>query len=1303
MRSPLLYAGLFLVLALFTALFVPFFVDWSQYREDIEAYGERLTGRKVTVGGGISVRVLPAPVLKVENLTVSNPPGATSENFLVAESVTAKLSLAPLLRGKIDVSSVAVEAPVIEAELLADGGTWALKPRGGFDKRVAIDDVRLDDTRLNGGTLILRDPSRGVAERVENLDLTLHAPSLAGPFRASGSFSHDGVDRTFRVSVGKHREGEPIRLAVTLNPGEAGGRRLAFDGRLTEKDGAPAFDGRVRVAEVPAATGEEAGGTSVSLAAAVPVEIRAQTVATLDEMAFEDVQFILGKGSARATLGGKAHLDFGDTPNLSVNLAARRLDLDAIVRKQRADGDDVPVGTREVLSQIPRLLDLVPRSLAGQLRVDVEGLVLGGQQVEGAGVTLEFTPDRLKFTRAVGRLPGQTQVSVTGTYDANRTDVRFDGIFALKARDAKTFLTWVAPKTRPIINPQAGGARGNLSLKGELRVVDHLVELIGVQANLDKTSARMAMSYALTDRPSFGLRIIMDELNVDRYLPPARKPDGEDASADNEADGTEDEDAAEQSAGAAALAILDEFDANIIARADRIIFNGTGVRDIAIDTTLRAGDLTIKELTVQNFGGAQIGMSGMLSNLAEQPKGTLEALVRANDPTGLLALMNVGPEDADRNAAWLNWAALWGPTNFSANLEAVPNDAGAKVSLKANGVFGQSRMTFEGTFDGNPAAAEDGRVDMMIELANDQGAELFRQIGLAKGTSEKARNQSGVLRGKVTGQPSRGLEVTAGIEAFGAQITANGTSRRVAGLTSLESEINVTAGDAASLYDVLGIAGDNANNAPGGPLKLRALVAGKDGEFVVTGLTGSVNDIPVDINGTFDFNQEKPEIRLTANMAELSLPWAFGVLLNRGSNEVADAVVEATSAIEGDGGPLWAVDGFGDEMFQRFDLDLKAEVSRLGLSGAHAMRGAELVAKIGGGKAEISKLSGRAFDGRLDVTGVMTARRGQLSLEGEYDLRDATLSQIVGGEDPPVEGKLSSKGRLRGQGRNVLALLSSLSGQGELSLADGLLNRFAADRFSETLDGIFKDAMTKVSVEDLEKAQTEEEIDEATRTVLQRGETRIADLETTYTVATGVVEVAPVNIEGEATSGTARMKIDLPSWTFDSDWRLNLEKFPNAPPLRVVIDGSVDAMAHNVDNTDLKSFLTVKLLRDKMEVLEEQERRAREALEKERQAMEALEKAAEEKLKAEEARKAREAEARRKAEEAQRERLKREAERAEAERQASLGQQGTDDGRIGSSEETISSITDFIEGADRPVWFSEVDARGFEPHLPAVE
>ena len=65
--------GLFIA-ALVTVLAAPYFIDWNQYKSEIEAQASKLIGHQLTVVGDVHLRLLPAPYLQLENISVDAAP-----------------------------------------------------------------------------------------------------------------------------------------------------------------------------------------------------------------------------------------------------------------------------------------------------------------------------------------------------------------------------------------------------------------------------------------------------------------------------------------------------------------------------------------------------------------------------------------------------------------------------------------------------------------------------------------------------------------------------------------------------------------------------------------------------------------------------------------------------------------------------------------------------------------------------------------------------------------------------------------------------------------------------------------------------------------------------------------------------------------------------------------------------------------------------------------------------------------------------------------------------------------------------
>src|SRR5262245_65260407 len=115
-KSPVLYFGIALVLAVVAAFIAPYVIDWGSYRVAIENYGSKVTGRQVTVSGEISGRLFPWPRLSIRDVKVANPSGSFLPNFITADEIDASMTLAGLLGGEIRVESIDIVRPVVAVE-----------------------------------------------------------------------------------------------------------------------------------------------------------------------------------------------------------------------------------------------------------------------------------------------------------------------------------------------------------------------------------------------------------------------------------------------------------------------------------------------------------------------------------------------------------------------------------------------------------------------------------------------------------------------------------------------------------------------------------------------------------------------------------------------------------------------------------------------------------------------------------------------------------------------------------------------------------------------------------------------------------------------------------------------------------------------------------------------------------------------------------------------------------------------------------------------------------------------------------
>ncbi len=126
MRKTAVGLAILMFMALAGLVLVPQLVDVERYRPQIAELLSDWSGRPVTLGGPISLSLVPSPHLSVHDLVVANLPGAQAPELVRVRQVDAAVSFWPLLAGRIEVTSAHLLQPVIALERLSDGReNWA--------------------------------------------------------------------------------------------------------------------------------------------------------------------------------------------------------------------------------------------------------------------------------------------------------------------------------------------------------------------------------------------------------------------------------------------------------------------------------------------------------------------------------------------------------------------------------------------------------------------------------------------------------------------------------------------------------------------------------------------------------------------------------------------------------------------------------------------------------------------------------------------------------------------------------------------------------------------------------------------------------------------------------------------------------------------------------------------------------------------------------------------------------------------------------------------------------------------------
>ncbi len=208
-----------LVVVIALLLIGPSFVDWSAYKTQAQEQINKATGFEVDMKGDLQLAILPSPRVLIEDMSIRAPEGSSAENLVSLKRLSVNLALMPLLGGEIVVDSVKMIEPQIDLEILKSGKPNWISPKieeGLAEKKEAPDTenpaenklaqaISLQKVHIEGGRFSYIDQAKkGNKTEIGDIDATLQAETLEGPYKLEGSFAYGGNNIELTGSAGRY-------------------------------------------------------------------------------------------------------------------------------------------------------------------------------------------------------------------------------------------------------------------------------------------------------------------------------------------------------------------------------------------------------------------------------------------------------------------------------------------------------------------------------------------------------------------------------------------------------------------------------------------------------------------------------------------------------------------------------------------------------------------------------------------------------------------------------------------------------------------------------------------------------------------------------------------------------------------------------------------------------------------------------------------------------------------------------------------------------------------------------------------
>lgn len=974
-------------MALVVLLAAPFVVDWNQWRDNLEDYGHKITGRAVAINGPINVRLFPFPTLQMYDVAVANPPGFHGAAMAQVKRLTAHLSLGGLFSGEIRVDSIDVESPVFNlARTEAGDINWQFTPDLQLSQSHLLDKVRLDAIVVTAGRIHVSDEKRDQELVLDHLDGKISAPALVGPWRANFNGALSDVPLEISITTAAWPGDGPFKFGFKFAPQDGVTPALVFDGAQD----AGHLIGTVGLQPSPREDGRQGLEGQFK-----PLQMQATLDATFDTVALDAIRVTPADEKDTGTLiEGKARFDLSDGMKADVALTSPHVDLDTLAGTQslrvwRAGG---------VMALLNSALAAFPEKLNVTTQFDVAALSAAGQTLENVHLVSTAEQNDIRIKDFTADLPGRSRMKFNGIVFPGSGAAELGGSLAFESNDTRSFSQWLWPEGAQSLAKLWTGARGRLKAQSDVTWSGKQFGLQNLNYEFDGEPGKADLAVVVGVLPAVKLTLDAGAIDVGSYLKGGLL-------------------SLAQGGLGGLLENADGIEKRLQLSAKSLSLNGILANDVVFDFDSSASGFEIKKLDVGAVGGARLSGEGLVLNGPDGPSGNIKLKLGAARLSAVLQLLGVLPKGPEPR-----WMASLGASQFDAGFAVKPGTAEPQVSYEIAGTTGDLSLNATGNVK-DLAKWPQSNFGISANLSASDDVAFARLLSPTQSPSGKA----GHLTLTATGTAAGGFATSATGEMFGATLAYDGKLDPARGLLGLQGKISAAADDAAGLTQLLGLP---VSPAPKTPLAFAAIGApDKDGITfdnlsLKLGTTEIKGKAQLDPSGAVSANLSGGHVRLDDFLGTAFLPW-------RGA-------VTSLDQSFSDGLILGRSGHFGyvpDTLSPGIGPDLAKP--QIDFSFSNAERQFKLAAADGSAsKLEFSlKPDGANFalDGKLD---------GGFGLDEVLRKSDGT---------PLAKGGAEIAASFTGSARSPLGLLAALEGKGTLKFDGLNLLQFSPDAFFASL------------------------------------------------------------------------------------------------------------------------------------------------------------------------------------------------------------------------------------------------------------
>jgi AsmA-like C-terminal region/AsmA family len=1042
--------GLF-VLLLTGALIAPYFIDWTGYRADFERAATEVLGRKVTVEGDASARLLPFPSVTFENVKV----GDDAENpAMTIDKFSMDAELAPFLKGEVLIFDMRVDKPRMFVSVAPDGTVdWVLRPHSPK----GIETISLERVTISDGAVEINNQAADRLDTVEFIHATVAAKSLAGPWRFEGGLNFNDEELYVIGTSAQAEEDGALPLRLSINPIKRS-MLAELSGTVRLDGNSPVYGGdfllRPALLTDPGAValrnGE--GGTTGAPDNDPVFNVKGKFEARHDGMKLPSYRFETGPKIAPYFAEGSGKIAWGTDPRFDIVADGAQVIFEDSPSAGGANFSDRIAAIETFLSKIP-----VP-VMPGELKIDLPAVVAGDTTIRNVALLASPSANAWNVKSLTATLPGRTKVETSGKLETGG-EFGFSGKLLVASSQPSGLSAWLAGGVSEAVRAlPAFGFDANVTLTKSVQIFENLELALGntrLRGHVERRSDGA--------RPSVAASFAADGLDLSEMHALGSVIVGPDSS--------------NNFAG---------HDLSIGLKAGPV--TAADVTAESLDLALRIKDdtLDIDRLLITGLEDASISGTAKLTGFPAKLNGTADASILSPDGAQLFALIGEKFPQAEFLTTLADRALLY-PDLFAdtkidlfGSLSGEPAAPETSVSYSAS--MGKGVYSGTATLKGGFSDIALTELKASLEGKHEDALALLTLAGIP--TLPVGSPGAGSFQAEVEGVIKSGLTVKSKLAADGVAGEISGAFSKPSGNWSGKGNAALKASDIEPYLMASGITLPAMGQGSAMDVRSGIMLSGQSITF--NEISGSVDGTSIGGDLKFDLAQDPKKIGGDLTLDVLSIAWLGEALLGPGSLVPSD---EPWPSAEFSNESLINLQGSLNLQAAKADLGAYSEITNLG--GALALAGNAISLRNLTGNFQGGQISG-TFDAKND--------NGTGLLSSDLTLTGAQFEKMVPQES--VKGLVDFAGSLSATSKTAGGLIAALTGSGTAKLRDARISGLNPKAFNDIFEAASR----------AEKAPDASEVEALLQQNIGKGAIEAQMIDLSWTAANGSFRFSPFTV-----------------------------------------------------------------------------------------------------------------------------------------------------------------------------------------------